>query len=814
MKRIADCEEGILSFICVLIFMFSSCVMLPIELKNVQYMVLYIIPLFLLMEISYAMKNKAGSLIRWCIPVIVVAGVLIYLFKMKNAADISAQLDIIVGNYMMEWNSYYEGTEISVENNDINNVFKALLFMVIMSFTAAVWVARMVKKNIIVSIVPFTILILEHLVNVSPDNISIFLLFAGILLSNAACWKNPEFVPAKGTKKAGSYIWVFTCVLILAMCFVTKLIGTPSKDDIYLKAEKMKSIRNDVVKAVTGIDYEKAVFGEKVEPEKNELALGEAEAEKGASGSQGVDGRITNKKPEYKNRPIMKITLDVKPKNNLYLKTYHGSILKPDTFEFNDDTLSDIKSRLIAAGYDVERTYEDMIYYANDAFAENYGNEKVSKYIMPLMCDIDYIIPQKDVVPMPYFAIVLFGGVGYKSDILYSTKHFSGPVYSLDDISIWDVDPDYLKWVKHIKKDTVSDWETWYYSNVYSTSGYNMRYEPSEETVNLTTQLWNNIEKSKKFKKNQELLKNIDIRTDPAGQIYDTRRNRINNEKTLLIANEVKKWLAENMTYSLELDELAPGEDPVDYFMHTSKKGYCAHFASAAVTLLHDLHVRSRYATGYVATVDAFEEKNERVEATVLDSDAHAWVEIFLDGIGWVPFEVTNGYSVEERLEKKKNETATEAHATASPAPSPTVAPTDDKVKNNNGASFNHIVKNVVKVAVIIVIAVFFVSIIFVIINSGRKRKMLVNAINRRRTLYAVKSINRRLYKKLRTTGRLLKVNVGDDKYEEVLKKTYPEISESDWKRFMDIAKAAAFSCEIITEEEMDFCYEIYKKCC
>ena len=91
---------------------------------------------------------------------------------------------------------------------------------------------------------------------------------------------------------------------------------------------------------------------------------------------------------------------------------------------------------------------------------------------------------------------------------------------------------------------------------------------------------------------------------------------------------------------------------------------------------------------------------------------------------------------------------------------------------------------------------------------------MLVNAINRRRTLYAVKSINRRLYKKLRTTGRLLKVNVGDDKYEEVLKKTYPEISESDWERFMDIARAAAFSCKISTEEEMDFCYEIYKKCC
>ena len=104
MKRMANKEKGIWSFICVLIFMFSACVMLPIDLNNIRYIILYIAPVFVLMEISYGVKKKPGRLIRWSIPVVIIAGVLIYLLKMEDMAEISQQLNTMAHNYMMEWN--------------------------------------------------------------------------------------------------------------------------------------------------------------------------------------------------------------------------------------------------------------------------------------------------------------------------------------------------------------------------------------------------------------------------------------------------------------------------------------------------------------------------------------------------------------------------------------------------------------------------------------------------------------------------------------------------------------------------------------
>ena len=59
------------------------------------------------------------------------------------------------------------------------------------------------------------------------------------------------------------------------------------------------------------------------------------------------------------------------------------------------------------------------------------------------------------------------------------------------------------------------------------------------------------------------------------------------------------------------------------------------HFASAAVLLLRQLGIPARYVSGFTAELSADETVN------VPDSAAHAWVEIYLDGFGWYPVEVT-----------------------------------------------------------------------------------------------------------------------------------------------------------------------------
>ena len=71
------------------------------------------------------------------------------------------------------------------------------------------------------------------------------------------------------------------------------------------------------------------------------------------------------------------------------------------------------------------------------------------------------------------------------------------------------------------------------------------------------------------------------------------------------------------------------------WFLTESHRGYCMHFASAAVLLLRSMGVPARYVSGFVADVPASGRVN------VPDSAAHAWVEVYIDGYGWEPVEVT-----------------------------------------------------------------------------------------------------------------------------------------------------------------------------
>ena len=91
-------------------------------------------------------------------------------------------------------------------------------------------------------------------------------------------------------------------------------------------------------------------------------------------------------------------------------------------------------------------------------------------------------------------------------------------------------------------------------------------------------------------------------------------------------------------------------------------------------------------------------------------------------------------------------------------------------------------------------------------------RERLINEIKRERTLRAIKLINRRIYKKLRHTGKLFKFNIRDDEYKKVLIENYPEAQPEDWERYMEIVKAAAFSKRDFSVEEMEFCYGLYCK--
>jgi transglutaminase-like putative cysteine protease len=81
----------------------------------------------------------------------------------------------------------------------------------------------------------------------------------------------------------------------------------------------------------------------------------------------------------------------------------------------------------------------------------------------------------------------------------------------------------------------------------------------------------------------------------------------------------------------------APGNsgDALVDFLFTGRRGYCEQFASAMAIMLRTLHVPARVAVGFTpGTVTG----DSRLITT---EDAHAWVEAWFPGVGWLPFDPT-----------------------------------------------------------------------------------------------------------------------------------------------------------------------------
>ncbi len=108
-------------------------------------------------------------------------------------------------------------------------------------------------------------------------------------------------------------------------------------------------------------------------------------------------------------------------------------------------------------------------------------------------------------------------------------------------------------------------------------------------------------------------------------------------EKVMALTN----YLQQNYAYSLQLGHVPPGLDPVDWFLFDAKIGYCEQFATAETLMLRSLGIPARLATGY-STGDYDPVLNQSI---VREHDAHAWVEVWFAGHGWVPVDPSPGFA-------------------------------------------------------------------------------------------------------------------------------------------------------------------------
>jgi len=94
----------------------------------------------------------------------------------------------------------------------------------------------------------------------------------------------------------------------------------------------------------------------------------------------------------------------------------------------------------------------------------------------------------------------------------------------------------------------------------------------------------------------------------------------------------------ERFTYTLDL----PGfgrQDPIVAFLTETKRGSCEQFATALALIARMWSIPTRLVVGFKeGTLDP-----DTKRYTFRDKDAHAWVEVYFNGLGWVEFDPTPG---------------------------------------------------------------------------------------------------------------------------------------------------------------------------
>ena len=100
-------------------------------------------------------------------------------------------------------------------------------------------------------------------------------------------------------------------------------------------------------------------------------------------------------------------------------------------------------------------------------------------------------------------------------------------------------------------------------------------------------------------------------------------------------------YLSENFTYTLTPGPTPADQDFVDHFLFDIRQGYCVHFATAFVTMARSLGMPARYVEGFLVPTEFGVGRNQEGFIDVLNNMAHAWPEVYFEGVGWVRFEPT-----------------------------------------------------------------------------------------------------------------------------------------------------------------------------
>lgn len=283
--------------------------------------------------------------------------------------------------------------------------------------------------------------------------------------------------------------------------------------------------------------------------------------------------------------------------------------------------------------------------------------------------------------------------------------------------------------------------------------------------------------------------------------------------------NFIINTLNEMTTYTTSPGNAPSGVDIAEYFLFDSGKGFCQQYATTAALMYRLLGLPSRYVTGYMVTPSDFHKNSDGTyTAIATDEKAHAWVEVYVDGTGWIPTEVT--FSQDEidqggstaGDDNNPTEEPTSEEATTEPTenttePSDLTEPTTEPNNTNSSDNNNSMSEMLIQALKIVVTAVITVVVIIAVILffKWRRKGNLASLRRMKPNILLVKMVDM-----LHLGGYLKEYKGTESDFPEKLSELVEELSVSDIAYFVNLANKAAFGNKPIEKDEKRTAYNHY----
>ena len=772
-------------------------------------------------------KRRLVQLLSKILPAIVIFGSFLRYWK-KYEEELMGGLKKIILDFLNAYNYLYHA-KLSIVGAKVDELPRFLTFATLLVFFVLYFLSRMGKRKWLFVLCPLTTIVVIMWFGKTPSFSQFFVALLGTFMIYKSQRRKKE-------------IYVSAAVTAAVFCGVLAMIGLFARgyaNRLLSKSYEAKTLQKEIETNVSTAFQEP--FLQKEE-------------------------QVVNSAPQFHDKKVMTVRVDQKPLSNLYFQDFFGTTYRNGAWSTPEGDFASACSDHGTKEKDANRylavslsdcinqeEYQRLkgIRYPDNQWQDyqmiqyrvNYQGAFLEAMLLP------YAVDKKDLV-----------GIQFSKERIAKRQAFQKKAtFKAWNANLFDSFYLFFKDSEAKLNRSEDEQEFWEWHQQYAKDTC-LEYPTYVDELALRNYL-------------EELLKLA---------VYDFVNDRLLghniysitniNERRMLIAETTSQVLrGNNSVYSWNLDTLSEGEDPIQHFLQRSsgRRGYCTHYASAGVFLLRSMGVPARYASGYVVKPSAFKEQEDgSYVADVIDRNGHAWVEIYLDGIGWIPVEMTPGYDnglsnlptskeeaesrneatlssqeepqesessseaseesteseetkasegTKESEESKESEKAKESKAAesskeANKSDKNTKTGTGDQESGDDMDTISE-ETNYAWVLIGIFVVVLFAGLAYYLgTRNQRAEKKLKATLRRKYYKAAVVMMNRRIYKRLKIRNKVKKQFVTDKDYETVLitlmgQEKAPEIAE-----YMRVAKAAAFSGGNLSKEDCIIAWRFYQR--